>query len=98
MAFERAREEGDPAQIDLALDVVRISVLSVVLLAPLGAICMMNTGPFLLNRITIEEHERERQLSYLRIISLQPVRKRKKREKSTGDAVNTHSPALETAL
>ncbi|EFN87875.1 Sodium/hydrogen exchanger-like domain-containing protein 1 [Harpegnathos saltator] len=97
MAFERARKEGDPAKIELALDVVRISVIAVVFLAPLGAIGMMSTGPFLLNKITIEEHQRARELSYLRIVSLQPVRTRRKKEKSADDNINIVSPT-ETAL
>lgn len=87
MAFERARKDGDPMKIELALDVVRISVIAIVFLAPLGAIGMMTSGPFLLNKITIEEHQRERQLSYARMIALQPVRKQRK--KPANDTVNT---------
>lgn len=97
MAFERARKEGDPAKIELALDVVRISVIAVVFLAPLGAIGMMTTGPFLLNKISIEEQQRERELSYLHIVSLQPVRTRRKREEPIDNIVNVLS-SKETAL
>ncbi|KAG7212671.1 hypothetical protein KM043_012951 [Ampulex compressa] len=79
MAYEHARMEEDAEKIELALDVVRISVIAIVFLAPLGAIVMMATGPFLLNKISLEEHRRERELSYLRIVSLQPVRTRTKR-------------------
>ncbi|XP_014479555.1 PREDICTED: sodium/hydrogen exchanger 9B1-like [Dinoponera quadriceps] len=86
MAFERARHEGDPAKIELALDVVRISVIAIVFLAPLGAMCMMNTGPFLLNKISFEEQRRERELSYMHIVSLQPVRTRRKK-KAADDTV-----------
>ncbi|XP_032674234.1 sodium/hydrogen exchanger 9B1-like [Odontomachus brunneus] len=97
MAFERAREEGDPTKIELALDVVRISVIAIVFLAPLGAIGMMSAGPFLLNKISIEEQQRERELSYLHIVSLQPVRTRRKREKPVDNIVNVLS-SKETAL
>ncbi|KYQ46953.1 Sodium/hydrogen exchanger-like domain-containing protein 1 [Trachymyrmex zeteki] len=89
MAFERARKEGDPTKIELALDVVRISVIAIVFLAPLGAIGMMTSGPYLLNKINIEEHRRERELSYLRIVALQPVRRRKKRKKPAHDTITT---------
>lgn len=87
MAFERARKEGVPEKIELALDVVRISVIAIVFLAPLGAIGMMTSGPFLLNKIGIEEQRRERALSYKRIVAMQPVRTRRKRENFTNDTV-----------
>ncbi|XP_018363833.1 PREDICTED: sodium/hydrogen exchanger 9B1-like isoform X1 [Trachymyrmex cornetzi] len=89
MAFERARKEGDPTKIELALDVVRISVIAIVFLAPLGAIGMMASGPYLLNKINIEEHRRERELSYLRIVALQPVRRRRKRKKPAHNTITT---------
>ncbi|RLU22459.1 hypothetical protein DMN91_004737 [Ooceraea biroi] len=79
MAFERARKEDDPTKIELALDVVRISVIAIVFLAPLGAIGMMTSGPFLLNKISIEEYQREREMSYAHTVGLQPVRTRKKK-------------------
>ncbi|XP_071571560.1 sodium/hydrogen exchanger 9B1 [Temnothorax nylanderi] len=97
MAFERARKEGDPTKIELALDVVRISVIAIVFLAPLGAIGMMTSGPYLLNKISIEEHQRERELSYMRIVALQPVRTRKKTKKPAHpDTVKTLSPIKST--
>lgn len=80
MAFERARKEDDPTKIELALDVMRISFITIVFLAPLGAFCMMTSGPFLLNKISIEEQQRERELSYAHTIALQPVIKRKKKK------------------
>ncbi|XP_011261976.1 sodium/hydrogen exchanger 9B1-like isoform X3 [Camponotus floridanus] len=89
MAFERARKEDDPTKIELALDVVRISVIAIVLLAPLGTIGMMTCGPFFLNKISIEEQQRERELSYARLIALQPVRTRKQRKKLANDSINT---------
>lgn len=91
MAFERARKEADPTKIELALDVVRISVIAIVFLAPLGAIGMMTSGPCLLSKISIEEHQRERELSYIRIIALQPVRTRKKTKKLARGTVTVHN-------
>lgn len=82
MAFERARKEDDPTKIELALEVVRISVIAIVFLAPLGAIGMMTAGPFFLNKISIEELQRERELSYARIVALQPVRTHKQSKES----------------
>ncbi|XP_039313905.1 sodium/hydrogen exchanger 9B1 [Solenopsis invicta] len=82
MAFEHARKEGDPVKIELALDVVRISVIAIVFLAPLGAFGIMTSGPYFLNKISIEEHQKERELSYMHIVALQPVRRRKKKKKS----------------
>ncbi|KAK2575867.1 hypothetical protein KPH14_007239 [Odynerus spinipes] len=76
MAYERAILE-DSEHIELALDVVRISVVTIVILAPLGAILMMIFGPLLLNKVDMEEHEKERRLSHLRIIGLQPIRIRR---------------------
>lgn len=76
MTFEQAQTSGDPRDIEVATDLVRMSVVAIILLAPLGAILMMTTGPILLNKISDEENRRNRQLSYLQIRSLQPVRQR----------------------
>ena len=95
MAFERARKEDDPTQLELALDVVRMSVIAIVVLAPLGAMGMMTSGPFCLNKISIEELQRERELSYARIVALQPVMKRRRRKNNTvpvNDTVKALSP------
>ncbi|XP_043465121.1 sodium/hydrogen exchanger 9B1-like [Leptopilina heterotoma] len=73
LALEQARNAENAGDIELATDIVRLSVVAVVFLAPLGAIIMMATGPLLLNKITAEEQERKRRLSYLRMLSLQPV-------------------------
>ncbi|XP_043686655.1 sodium/hydrogen exchanger 9B1-like [Vespula pensylvanica] len=78
MTYERTTEEN-PKQIELALDVIRMSIVAIVFLAPLGAIVMMISGPILLNKLSMEEHERERRLSYFRIRSLQPIRTRGKK-------------------
>ncbi|KAL0132537.1 hypothetical protein PUN28_000351 [Cardiocondyla obscurior] len=87
IAFEHATRENDPTRIELALEVIRISVIAIVFLAPLGAFGIMTSGPYLLRKISIEEHQRKRELSYMRIVALQPVRKRKKIKKSTRDTV-----------
>ena len=76
MTFEQARKDGDESELKLAVDVVRLSVVSIVLLAPLGALVMMLSGPSLLSKSSPEEHRRRRELSYVRILSLQPVRQR----------------------
>ncbi|XP_015601943.2 sodium/hydrogen exchanger 9B1 isoform X2 [Cephus cinctus] len=86
MAYEQASKTNDTKAIELAVDLVRISVVAIVFMAPLGAILMMLTGPILLGKATQEESQRERELSYLRIVSLQPVRQRKK--KSKREAIN----------
>ena len=72
LALEQARAIENATEIDLGIDLVRLSVLSIVILAPLGAIIMMATGPILLKQITAEERESKRRLSYLRRVSLQP--------------------------
>ncbi|KMQ84657.1 mitochondrial sodium hydrogen exchanger nha2-like protein [Lasius niger] len=97
IAFERARKEGDSTKIELALDVVRLSVITIVFLAPLGAIGMMTSGPFFLNKISIEEQQRERELSYSRIVGLQPVRTRKQRNKPANNIIKT-PPRIESTL
>ena len=67
--------DKDPEKIEFALDVVRISVVAIIFLAPLGAVIMMISGPLLLNKITGEEAQRQRYLSYLAMVNqLQPVR------------------------
>ncbi|XP_066582278.1 sodium/hydrogen exchanger 9B2-like [Prorops nasuta] len=77
MSFERSTKNGIAQNINFATDIVRMSVVSVVFMAPLGSIIMMCTGPLLLKKISPEERNRDRELSYLKIISLQPVRTRK---------------------
>ncbi|XP_076235687.1 sodium/hydrogen exchanger 9B1 [Calliopsis andreniformis] len=72
MAYERVRNEPDNENIELALDVVRVSVVAILFLAPIGAFSINTLGPILLNQVTAEKYERDRALSYLRILSLQP--------------------------
>ncbi|XP_063972582.1 sodium/hydrogen exchanger 9B1-like isoform X2 [Diachasmimorpha longicaudata] len=82
MALEEARLIDDEKEISLAMDVVRISVVAIVFLAPLGAIIMMVSGPLLLNRLEEDEINRNRELSFLRWTSLQPVYNNRQRNSS----------------
>ncbi|XP_057326212.1 sodium/hydrogen exchanger 9B1-like isoform X2 [Microplitis mediator] len=74
LTLEHAGQREHPEIISLATDVLRMSVVSILFLAPLGAIIMMVTGPVLLNKIDEETKTRRRQLSFLQWSSLQPVR------------------------
>ncbi|XP_053596415.1 putative SLC9B1-like protein SLC9B1P1 [Microplitis demolitor] len=74
LTLEHAGQREHPEIISLATDVLRMSVVSILFLAPLGAIIMMATGPVLLNKIDEETKTRRRQLSFLQWSSLQPVR------------------------
>ena len=87
MALEQAQNDGDPEKIELANDVIQMSVLAIVFLAPLGALVMMLTGPRLLTKSTDEEHRRRRELSYVKILSLQPV----KHPIKTASNINTNN-------
>lgn len=73
MAYERLRNQGDYEQIDMALDLVRISVLTIVFMAPIGAALITLTGPILLDKLTDEQRERDREFSYLQLLSLLPT-------------------------
>ncbi|XP_043275647.1 putative SLC9B1-like protein SLC9B1P1 [Venturia canescens] len=82
MTYENAKLENDPVKVEIALDVMRISVVSIIFLAPLGAVIMMVSGPLLLNRTAEEETTRERHLSHLRKTNqLQPILSRQGNEK-----------------
>nr|XP_034184731.1 sodium/hydrogen exchanger 9B1-like [Osmia lignaria]XP_034184732.1 sodium/hydrogen exchanger 9B1-like [Osmia lignaria] len=81
MAYERVRHRANGRMIELAVDVVKVSVLTMLFLAPIGAILINLTGPILLNKITKEEQRRKRELSYLRILSLQPFSHQSVRKK-----------------
>lgn len=74
MTLEQAQRDENPDEIELAVDLVRMAVISIIILAPLGAIVMMLTGPVLLSKTSAEEYRRRREISYFRILSLQPVR------------------------
>ncbi|KAK0179637.1 hypothetical protein PV327_005374 [Microctonus hyperodae] len=75
MTLEGAQQYKDSNGISLAMDIVQMSVLAVVFLAPVGAIIMTVTGPILLNKIDDVERDRRRRLSFLRLCSLQPIHK-----------------------
>lgn len=75
MTLEQALADQDSEETFYASDIERIAVLSIIIFAPLGAIAMMVSGPRLLNKVTVEEQRRRRELSFMKIVSLQPVRK-----------------------
>ena len=55
VALDRARQIGAPDEIvDLASQVLAISVLSILITAPLGAVAIGLTGPKLLTKNTVE--------------------------------------------
>ncbi|XP_076397354.1 sodium/hydrogen exchanger 9B1 isoform X1 [Megachile rotundata] len=81
MAYERARREADDWTMDLAQDVVEVAFVTMLLLAPLGSILINHTGPLLLKRVSKREERRKRELSYLRILSLQPLPRHSIRER-----------------
>jgi len=66
MALERAIKIDDPEKIEMALDMVRLGVICVVFLSPFSSFAMMTTGPLLLSKITLEQYQRQRALSYAR--------------------------------
>ncbi|XP_058809753.1 sodium/hydrogen exchanger 9B1-like [Phymastichus coffea] len=75
MTYEQAKLNDDERELQLAEDVVKMSAVSILFLAPLGAIVMMLTGPRLLNQTSLEEHRRRRELSRIKLLSLQPVQR-----------------------
>ena len=81
MAYERESSEHDIEKKQLALDVVRLSMIAILFLSPIGAFAITTSGPYLLNKITDEEYQRDRELSYIRILSLQPTPTGGKRER-----------------
>lgn len=69
MAYENALSKNNTLEIDLAEEVLQVSVMAIVLLAPLGALIIMVTGPHLLNRLS-NEAIIERRLQSLRSLSM----------------------------
>lgn len=69
MAYEHALAKNDTGEIELAEDVFKVSVVAIVVLAPFGAMLMMVTGPYLLNRIENDAIV-ERRLQSLRALSM----------------------------
>lgn len=76
LAYEQLRNNEGNEEFEMALDIVRLSVLTF-FLAPIGYFLMNYTGPILLEKITEEQRQKERELSYLRILSLLPESKNK---------------------
>nr|XP_031830195.1 sodium/hydrogen exchanger 9B1-like [Nomia melanderi] len=72
LAYEHVQNKPDVEKVQLALDVVRISVITILFLAPIGAFVITFSGPILLNQINVEEHPMNPKLNYLRRLSLQP--------------------------
>ncbi|XP_017756000.1 PREDICTED: sodium/hydrogen exchanger 9B1-like [Eufriesea mexicana] len=74
MAYEHLRSnENKLEDINVALDIVRISVITILFLAPIGSSLITFTGPVLLEQTTVEQRQRARELSYLRTLSLLPT-------------------------
>lgn len=73
MAYEHESSERNMEKEKLALDIIRVCMVTILFLSPIGAFAMTTSGPFLLNKITDEEYQRDRELSYIRILSMQPT-------------------------
>lgn len=71
LAYEQLRNNEGNEEFEMALDIVRLSVLTF-FLAPIGYFLMNYIGPIFLEKITEEQRQKERELSYLRILSLLP--------------------------
>ncbi|XP_046587876.1 putative SLC9B1-like protein SLC9B1P1 [Neodiprion lecontei] len=69
MAYEHALAKNNTRELELAEDVLKVSVLAILFLAPIGAMIMMMTGPHLLSRISSDAME-ERRLQSLRTLSM----------------------------
>ena len=73
MAYEHLRNEKFTEELGMAEDIVKISVVTILFLSPIGASLISRTGPILLSRATEEQRQREREMSYLRILSFLPT-------------------------
>lgn len=71
LAYEQLRNNEGNEEFEMALDIVRLSVLTF-FLAPIACFLMNYTGPIFLEQITEEQRQKDRELSYLRILSLLP--------------------------
>ncbi|XP_046737135.1 putative SLC9B1-like protein SLC9B1P1 [Diprion similis] len=69
MAYEHALAKNNTRELELAEDVLKVSVLAILFLAPIGAMIMMITGPHLLSRISADAIE-ERRLQSLRTLTM----------------------------
>ncbi|XP_014232033.1 sodium/hydrogen exchanger 9B2-like [Trichogramma pretiosum] len=82
MVLEEALSSGTAGgeqqrRMGYVLDVVRMAVVTVLLMSPIPAVAIMIAGPRLLHRLDEEERSKQRELSLIRLLSLQPVRKRR---------------------
>ena len=74
MAYEHLRNEKLLSEeLEMAEDIVKVSVVTILFLSPIGASLISRTGPILLSRVTKEQRQREREMSYLRILSFLPT-------------------------
>lgn len=73
MAYEHLRNEKFSEELEMAEDIVKASVVAILFLSPIGASLISRTGPILLDRTTEEQRQREREMSYLRILSFLPT-------------------------
>ncbi|KAK1116508.1 hypothetical protein K0M31_018971 [Melipona bicolor] len=73
MAYEHLRNEKFSEELEMAEDIVKVSVVAILFLSPIGASLISRTGPILLDRATEEQRQREREMSYLRILSFLPT-------------------------
>ncbi|CAD1479948.1 unnamed protein product [Heterotrigona itama] len=73
MAYEHLRNEKFSEELGMAEDIVKVSVVTILFLSSIGASLINRTGPILLSRATEEQRQREREMSYLRILSLLPM-------------------------
>ncbi|XP_043521498.1 sodium/hydrogen exchanger 9B1-like isoform X2 [Frieseomelitta varia] len=73
MAYEHLRNEKFSEELEMAEDIVKVSVVTILFLSPIGASLISRTGPILLSRATEEQRQREREMSYLRILSFLPT-------------------------
>ncbi|XP_017787418.1 PREDICTED: sodium/hydrogen exchanger 9B1-like [Habropoda laboriosa] len=74
MAYEQVRyQRENREQVEMALDILRLSVITILFLAPIGASLITIGGPLLLEQVTDEERRRDRELSYLKLVSFLPT-------------------------
>ena len=73
MAYEHLRNGEESEELQMAMDIVKVSVVTILFLSPIGASLISYTGPILLVQTTAEQRQRDRELSYLRILSFLPM-------------------------
>ncbi|CAK9826936.1 Sodium/hydrogen exchanger 9B1 [Anthophora retusa] len=74
MAYEHVRYQPENReQVEMALDLLRLSVIAILFLAPIGSSLISIVGPILLEQVTDEQQRRARELSYLKLVSFLPT-------------------------